>query len=99
VHIVLEGQLGERRALHVRDAERVERDVDAAGLRRDGIGMKIDGAFVHRVEQRDLGRAARREYIGGDVFELGERASGEEHPRPLPGKGAGNHAADGASPP
>ena len=36
---VLEGELGERRPLHVEDSHGVQRDVDAARLRRHGVGV------------------------------------------------------------
>jgi hypothetical protein len=38
--------------------DQVERDVDAAGLFRDGVGMLADGAFVERIHLGRRGRTA-----------------------------------------
>src|SRR6266850_1440314 len=95
--ILLQGQLRERRALEVLDSDRVERDVDAARLGRDGIGVCVHRSLVKRVDLGGLGHASCRRDVFGHGIELGEGAAGEEYLRALPGEGPGDSAADGAS--
>jgi hypothetical protein len=47
-----------RRALVVTARDEVEADVDRANLRRDRIGVLVDGALVERIDDGDL-RATR----------------------------------------
>jgi hypothetical protein len=94
MRVVLEGQLRERRPLHVKDANGVECDVDATRLRRHRIGVLVDGSLVERIDFGDLGPSSR----GGDVpshcVELGATAAGKEHRRSLTCEGASYRAAD-----
>src|SRR6266850_4243363 len=95
--ILLERQLREGRALEVLDSDRVERDVDAARLGRDGIGVCVHRSLVKRVDLGGLGHASCRRDVFGHGVELGEGAAGEEYLRALPGEGPGDSAAYGAS--
>jgi len=59
----------------------VERDVDAARLRGDGVGVLVDRALVERVDDGDLGAPGRGGDVGRDALERLERAAREEHGR------------------
>jgi hypothetical protein len=72
--VVLERQLGERCPLHVQEADRVERDVDAAGALGHRVGVRVDGLLVQRVDLRCLDLASRGGDLPGDLVQLGERA-------------------------
>jgi hypothetical protein len=55
---VLEGELRQRRSLHVRYADGVERDVDPARACGDRVGVLVDGSLVEGVHVRCLGPAS-----------------------------------------
>jgi hypothetical protein len=63
--VVLEGQLVERRTLHVHDADSVERDIDAPRLCRHRIGVSFNGRFIERVHFRCLGHTSAAEISRG----------------------------------
>jgi hypothetical protein len=54
MRVVLDGELRERWSLDVRDADGVERDVDAARVRGHRVGVLVDGSLVERVDLRRL---------------------------------------------
>jgi hypothetical protein len=56
-HEVIDRHLGERDPVSVRVADQVEGDVDAAGIRRHGVGVLVDRVLVERVDLRRLGRS------------------------------------------
>jgi len=92
-----EPELGERRPLHMDDADRVERDVDTARLCRHGIGVPVDRLFVERVNFRDFGFAPDGGNTPGYFLKLGKRAPGQEHLRALARESARDRAADRAT--
>jgi hypothetical protein len=94
--VVLDGHLREGRALHVRDADGIEGDVDASGCRRHRVGVPIDGLLVQPVDLRRLGPAATGANLPSHFLELGQSASGKEDPRSFAREGKGNRAADRA---
>lgn len=61
--------LGDRRALVVAAWHEVEGDVDRAGPRGDRGGVLVDGLLVERIEDRDLGAAARVRDVRGDALQ------------------------------
>ena len=85
--------------LGIRDADRVERDVDATCLFDHGPQVFIDGMLVQRVDDRRRGGSAGPDDVLGEHFERSQVAAGEEQPRSLPGEGVGDRPADGASRP
>jgi len=94
MRVVLEGQLRERRTLHVKDSDSVERDVDAARLCGHRIGVLVDGFLVKSVDFRDLGHASCGGNPPGHFVKLGESPPGKEDLRSLTCEGAGYRAAD-----
>jgi len=95
IRVVLEGQLHERCSLHVKDADGVERDVNAARYGRHRIGVLVDGLFVKGVDLRCLGHSACSGDILGHRIELRQCATGQEDLCSLSGEGAGYCIADG----
>ncbi len=73
VHEVFEGELREGRALHVEDADGIQRDIDAPRLRCDGLGMGLDRPLVEGVDLGDFNDAA----VGGDV--VGHGVEEDDH--------------------
>jgi hypothetical protein len=88
MQVVLQSQLGEWRALDVRDADRIQRDVDAAGLGRDGVGVLGHRFFIERIDLRHVSGN-----FTGDLVERGAGATGEENPGALTGECARHRAA------
>jgi hypothetical protein len=80
----------------VHDAHGVEGDVDAAGRRRDRIGVLFYRLLIENVDLRGLDHPAR----GGDItrhgVEVRLRPPGDEDPRAFPGEYPGDGAADSA---
>ena len=68
---LLDVQLDQRHAqdLRVRDADRVERDVDAARLVDHGLQMLVHGLLVERVDLRRLGGSAGGNDVLRDRFD------------------------------
>ena len=90
MHDLLDGQLGERRALRVREGHGVQCDVDSARLGRHGVGVLGDGALVERVDLRHVGRIAD---VVRHRLEPGPRPAGEVDV----GAGTRERARDGAA--
>src|SRR5262245_16259471 len=70
--------LRERRPVRVRVADQVERYVDAAGRGRHGVGVRVDGVWVKRVDDRGLGAAAGFADLRRELRERALGAAGEE---------------------
>ena len=81
---LLDVQLDQRDAddLRVRDADRVERDVDAARLLDHRLQVLVDRLLVERVDRRRLGRAARRDDVPRDRLDRRPQAPGEKQLAP-----------------
>jgi hypothetical protein len=70
----------------VHDTHGVERDVDAAGRRRDRIGVLFDSLLIENVNLRGLDCSARCGDITRHRVELRLRPPGDEHPRAFSGE-------------
>jgi hypothetical protein len=81
----------------VHDAHGVDRDVDAARLRRDGIGVLGNRSLVERIDLRGLRSSASSDDVGRDGIESRLRAPGEEDPGAFPREDARDPPADGPS--
>ena len=90
MHDLLDRQLGEGRARHVREGHGVQRDVDSARLCRHGVGVLGDGALVEHVDLRHVGRIAD---VVRHRLEPGPRAAGEVDA----GAGTRERTRDGAA--
>ena len=68
MHGVVDGQPGERRAMHEPERHRVERDIDCAGVGYHGIGVFGDRPLVERVHHGDAADIANgaRDLLGPD---------------------------------
>lgn len=89
-----QGQLRERRALHVKGADGIERDVDAARFCRHLIGVLIDGLFVKGVNFRCLGDSSCCRNLFDHCIEFCSRPTGKEDLRSLTREGTGYRAAN-----
>jgi len=78
VHEPLARHVDDRGALVVTARDEVEGDVDRACLRRNGIGVLVDGALVERIDDSDLRAAACGGDVGCDAHERRAGAAGEE---------------------
>ena len=67
--------------MRVRVGDHVEGDVDAAGIRRHGVGVPVDRVLVERVNLGRLGRSARGSDLLGHRVERRGRAAGQKDPR------------------
>jgi hypothetical protein len=96
---MLDIQLGQRDIQNVRarDADRVERDVDAARRVDHRPEMRVHSLFVEGVDLRRLGRSSGGNDLLGDNFDRCQVASGEKELGPLRRKGACDRAADRAA--
>ena len=90
MHDVLDRQLGEGRARHVRQGHGVQCDVDPARLRRHGVGVVDDGELVEDV---DLGHVGCVADVVRDRLEPAPRAAGQVDA----GAGIRERACDGAA--
>jgi hypothetical protein len=84
--------------MRVRVRDQVERDVDAASIRRHGSSVLIDRVFVQRVDLCRLGRSPSGADIVGHGLELRRCTTGEEDPGALPGECSSHRAADRSAP-
>jgi hypothetical protein len=73
---LVEPEVDDRPALDVAARDEVERDVDAAGLGGDRVGVLVDRALVERVDDGDAGAAALGGDVGGEAVERLARAAG-----------------------
>ena len=91
-------ELDKRHALDalLRNADGVEGDVDASGLRDHRAEMFFDRLLVQRIDTGGLGAAAGGDDVARDGIDRGKVASGQEDRCTLAGKGAGDRAADSA---
>jgi hypothetical protein len=80
--------------VYVRDADGVERDVDATRAGRHGVGVLVDGFLIEGVDLRRLGCAARGPDLVGHLVEGGEGAPGKEDVCSLACEAAGDRGAD-----
>jgi hypothetical protein len=94
MRVVLEGQLRERRPLHVQNSDGIERDVDTARLCRHGIKVLVDGLFVKGVNMRCFGDSSCGGNLLRDCVELGKSAAREKDPRAFASKDTRHRAAD-----
>ena len=96
---MLDSQLDQRDVQNVRtrDADRVERDVDAARLADHGLQMLVHSLFIEGVDLRRLDGCACGSDVLGDKFDGCQVAPGEKQRGPLGHEGAGDGAADLAS--
>src|ERR687896_1931593 len=97
-HEVTHGHLRERGPVGVRVGDQVERDVDAAGVRRHGVGVLVDRVLVERVDLRCLRRSPSGTDLRGNRLERRQGAAGEEDPGALAGERPSNGAADRPAP-
>ena len=81
--------------MRVRVGDQVERDVDAACLRRDRVGMPVDVLLAESIDDCRFRLSSRRANVVRHRLERGFRATGEEDPRSLASEGPGDRAADG----
>ena len=81
----LDVELDERNAddLSIREADGVERDVDAAGLVDHRAQMLVDRPFVERVDLRCVGGTARGDDFPGNRFDRRAEPPGEKQPGSL----------------
>ena len=84
-------------ALDVSNANGIEHYVDAAGRRGDGVGMRVDCAFVKDIEDRGVDHAAQRFDVACDGGEFGLCATGQEDARTFAREYTCRCAADGAA--
>jgi hypothetical protein len=96
---LLDIQLGQRdtQNLRVRDADRVERDIDATRLIDHGLEMLVQGLLVESVDLGRLSGSAGGSEVLSDRFDRWPLAPGEKQLRPLRRKGTRDSAADRAS--
>src|SRR5262249_27100086 len=80
--------------LRIRDADRVERDIDATRLTRYGLQMFVDCPFVEGVDLGCLGGSTARNNFLGNRVDRGSVVPGEENLGPFASKGAGDRTAD-----
>ena len=78
IHVIGEGQLCKWRALHVKEPDGVERDIDAARVVRYSVGVFVDGLCVERINFPRLGNASCGADFLGHTVELGQRPPGKE---------------------
>ena len=83
--------------LRIRDADRVEGDVDAPRVVDHELEMPFHGLFVESIDLRRLGGSAAGNDFLGDTFDRCQVAPGEEEIGPLSRKGPCDSAADPAS--
>ena len=95
---VLEPHVDERRALDVAVRDQVERDVDAAGVCNDRVGVLVHRLLVQGIELRRLGHPSGRTDVLGDLLEALHRAAGEVDPCALARKCTRDRAADRPAP-
>ena len=81
----------------MQQSDRVEGDVDAAGLGRDHIGMRLHRLLIQGVDLGDLDLAAVSRYVGCDLHELARVRAGQEHPGTFAREGTRYGAANGAA--
>jgi hypothetical protein len=81
----------------VHDAHGVEGDVDAAGRRRDRIGVPFDRLLIEHINLRGLDPSARGCDTTRHGVELRLRPPGDEDPRAFPGEYPCDGATDSAS--
>ena len=96
---LLDIQLDQRdtEKLRIGDADRVERDVDAARLVDHGLQMLVHRLLVERVDLRRLGGSAGGLDVLGDDFDWCQVAPGEKELGALGREGACDRTADRAS--
>ena len=85
---VLQRQLYQRGALDtaLRHGDGVQRNIKAARLLHDVLGVGFDSFLVHGIDHRGLRCTAVRHDLLGDSVERGEVSPGEEDPSPVMGK-------------
>src|SRR5262249_23327181 len=83
--------------LRVRDADRVERDIDAPRLVDHGLKMLVHSLLFESVYLRRLGRSACGMDFLGDIFDARPASPREKELRPLARKGTRDGAADPAA--
>src|SRR6185295_9530530 len=88
----------ERRSnVRIREADGIERDVEAACLVDHGLKMMVHGPFVESINFCDVGGIAGGEDLLADDFYGCPVAPGEKKRRPLARKRARHGAADSTS--
>jgi len=83
--------------LRTRDADRVERDVDAACLTDDVPQIPVHRLLVENVDFGHLGGAVGGHDVLGDRFDRCPVPPGEKQPAPLSREAACDRTADRAS--
>jgi hypothetical protein len=86
--------VGKRDALDVVHRDRVERDVQAAGARRDRVSMPAHHGLVQGVDDRGLGGASGLHNVVRHGLQRREGATGEEDGGALSRERSSNSAAD-----
>src|SRR5262249_997346 len=86
-----------RPILRVRDADRVERDIDPSRPVDDGLEVRAHGLFVEGVHFRGRGESSGGSDFPGDGFDRRLAAPCQKELRPLAREGAGDRSADRAS--
>jgi hypothetical protein len=92
---IVEGHLGERRALHDAVGDHVDGDVEPARPRHR-VGVREDRGLVEGVESRGLRGAARGPDLSGHGVQRGRGPAGQVHRGSFTGEGAGHGPADRA---
>src|SRR6266480_292750 len=83
-----------QRLLDISVGDKVERDIEGSGLLNHRIDTGVHRLLVRGINDDGGSSAARGADLVGNRVELGQRATGEEYPGPLAGKGTGHGTAD-----
>ena len=97
MQVVVQRKIQERRALHVKDTDRVEADVDAAGQRGNPVGMPSGGRGVQHVQEVERSASACVADFLGHPSQRGGGAAGQKHSRAFLRERACARAADGTA--
>jgi hypothetical protein len=89
-------QIGQRHTQNagVRNADRIERDIDAPNPADHRLQMRIDGLLVQRIDVRGHRGSARRNNVLGQRIDGRPISTGEEKRDPLIGGGTRDGATD-----
>src|SRR5258706_3208879 len=71
--------------------------MDGASRLHPRIDTGVNRLLVEGINDDGGSRAASGAYLVGNRVELGQSATGEEHPGPLAGEGTGRGTADGTT--
>jgi hypothetical protein len=91
MHDLVDGQVGQRRVVHEGKGHGVEHDVDAARVGRHRPGVVRHGAFVERVEERNVDALTD---VARHLLERSRRPAGQVHACTGIGEGTRDGAAD-----